>query len=276
LYELRNNIIMNLENILNEVTKIAKTSGNLIRERFDLKEKFVFEEKGINDYVTEFDKQSEKLIIEELSTLLPEAGFIAEENTKNTRSEIYNWIVDPLDGTTNFMHGIFPVAISIALMKENEIVLGVVYEVGLDECFTAIKDKGAFLNGKRIQVSDNDSLKKSLIATGFPFRNFTLLEPYLNILGELTGKTRGIRRLGSAATDLAYVACGRFDAFYEYDLKPWDVAAGTLIISEAGGKNTDFNGQNNFIFGQQIISSNNKIHNLLINIVKKHLKKTRF
>lgn len=267
---------MDLENILNEVTKIAKISGNLIRERFDSKEKFVFEEKGINDYVTEFDKQSEKLIIEGLSTLLPEAGFIAEENTKNTRSEIYNWIVDPIDGTTNFMHGIFPVAVSIALMKENEIILGVVYEVGMDECFAAIKDKGAFLNGKRIQVSDNDSLKKSLIATGFPFRNFSLLEPYLNILGELTGKTRGIRRLGSAATDLAYVACGRFDAFYEYDLKPWDVAAGTLIISEAGGKNTDFNGQNNFIFGQQIISSNNKIHNLLINIVKKHLKKTRF
>lgn len=263
---------MDLENILIEVTKIAKTSGSIIRERFYSKEKFVFEEKGINDYVTEIDKLSEKIIVEGLSAVLPKAGFIAEENTKSTRSDTYNWIVDPLDGTTNFMHGIFPIAVSIALMKDDEIILGVVYEVGLDECFAAIKGSGAFLNGKRIQVSENYSLKKSLVATGFPFRNFSMLEPYLKILGELTGKTRGIRRLGSAATDLSYVACGRFDAFYEYDLKPWDVAAGTLIISEAGGKNTDFNGGNNFIFGEQLISSNNKIHNLLADIVKKHLK----
>jgi len=216
--------------------------------------------KGKNDLVTYFDKTSEKMIVDGLSEILPSAGFMAEENTKVYNNEDLFWIIDPLDGTTNFIHGLPCFSISIALASKDRVLLGVVHEVNLNECFYAFGGGQAFLNGKVISVSKNDKLSDSLIATGFPYNDFSKKEVYLAFLGHLFENTHGVRRIGSAATDLAYVACGRFEAFYEYGLKPWDVAAGAFIVSEAGGKVTDFNLGENYVFGKEIIASNHLVH----------------
>jgi myo-inositol-1(or 4)-monophosphatase len=252
---------MNLEKITNEVVELAQMVAAFIRTE---SKKFRSEdiiEKGVHNLVTYVDKESENKIVQTLKKIFPEAGFIAEENQALERKEQYNWIIDPLDGTTNFVHSLPPFSISIALAHREEIIVGVIYEINLDECFYAWKDGPAFLNGKQIQVSKTKLLDNSLIATGFPYYDFSLMKPYLELLSDLMQTTRGVRRLGSAAVDLAYVACGRFDLFYEYSLNPWDVAAGILIVQRAGGTVTDFNGGADFLFGMHIIASNKLIHN---------------
>ncbi len=250
---------MDLNKLTQQVVKISKSAGDLIRENTkDFKYSDV-EKKGINDYVSYVDKTAELFIIEKLKPLIPEAGFIVEEKSVEYQGEHYKWVIDPLDGTTNFIHGFFPYSVSIALMKDNDIILGVIYEIGLDECFYAYKNGGAFLNDKKIKVSDKSSFTDSLLATGFPYDDFEKLDKYLELLKYLTQNTQGIRRLGSAAVDIAYVACGRFDGFYEYSLNPWDVAAGVIIIEEAGGKVCDFKGGNNYLFGKEIIVANSHI-----------------
>ncbi len=251
---------MNLEIITNKVVELTKTVGCFIKQEVDKLDKNDIEEKGIHDLVTYVDKQSEKQLVEELGMILPEAGFIAEEDASLERSDKYNWVIDPLDGTTNFIHGIPLYAISIALLDREEVILGVIYEVNLAECFYAWKGSPAFLNGKEIHVSNTIKLDNSLIATGFPYYDYSMLDQYLDLFKDLMRTTRGIRRLGSAAVDLAYVACGRFDLFYEYGLQSWDVAAGTLLVKQAGGMVTDFSGNTDYIFGKQIIASNNKTH----------------
>ena len=228
------------------------------------------ENKGLHDLVSYVDKASEKLIIGELKNLLPESGFIAEEGTNSTKGERFNWIIDPLDGTTNYIQGLPIYAVSIALMDNEELVLGVVYEVGHDECFYAWKNGGAYLNGDSISVSECNNIHDSLLATGFPYNDFSKMNSYMNFLEWAMKNARGIRRLGSAATDLAYVACGRFDSFWEYDLKSWDVAAGALIVQEAGGIVTDYMGGNNYIFGKEIIASNKHINKLILEKVKEY------
>jgi len=235
-----------------------KTGKYILRERliFDDKE---IESKGLHDLVSYVDKNAEKRIIEELLILIPESGFIAEEGTNTKKGIEYNWIIDPLDGTTNFIHGIPFFAISIALMRFDELVLGVVLELGRDECFYAWKDGGSFLNGNKISVSKRNNIHGALLATGFPYSDFSRVDEYMKILKWGMENSRGIRRLGSAATDLAYVACGRFDVFWEYNLKPWDVAAGAIIVKEAGGIVTDYKGLDNFLFGQEILASNGLI-----------------
>ena len=251
---------MNLEKIATQVVEIARNVGEFIKTE---SRKFSNEdiiEKGVHNLVTYVDKESEKQIVNSLSKIFPEAGFIAEENQELERKEQYNWIIDPLDGTTNFVHGLPPFSVSIALADKEEIIVGVIYEINLDECFYAWKDGPAFLNGKQIQVSKTKLLDNALIATGFPYYDFSLMKPYLELLADLMQTTRGVRRLGSAAVDLAYVACSRFDLFYEYSLNPWDVAAGILIVQRAGGKVSDFNGGTDFLFGKQIIASNKLIH----------------
>jgi len=195
---------------------------------------------------------------------LPESGFIAEEGTSSKHGERYNWVIDPLDGTTNYIQGVPIYAVSIGLLDGDELVVGVVYEVGLDECFYAWKEGGAYMNGEPIRVSERDDIHDALLATGFPYSNFDQLDEYLALLKWTMTNARGVRRLGSAATDLAYVACGRFDSFWEYDLKPWDVAAGALIVKEAGGVVTDFNGGSNYIFGGEIIASNTLLGDLML------------
>lgn len=252
------------EQLTHSTCEIARSAGKFIageRKNFDASK---IESKGLHDLVSYVDKESEKQIIERLTMLLPESGFIAEEGTSSKNGERYNWVIDPLDGTTNYIQGVPVYAVSIGLMDGDELVVGVVYEVGREECFYAWKDGGAFLNGLQIRVSERNDIHDALLATGFPYSNFDKLDKYLLLLKWTMTNARGVRRLGSAATDLAYVACGRFDSFWEYDLKPWDVAAGALIVKEAGGVITDFNGGNKYLFGGEIIASNSLLADMML------------
>lgn len=265
--------MIDLVKTVEEVIKVSRKAGGFIREESKKFSASSIEHKGFNDLVSYVDKEAESMIVAELSVLLPEAGFIAEEGTSDKKGEQYNWVIDPLDGTTNFIHGLPVYAVSIALMQENEVVLGVVYEINRDECFFAVKNGGAYCNAQKISVSAAPTLSKSLIATGFPYYNFEQMPKYLSILNELMQKSHGLRRMGSAAVDLAYVACGRFEGFFEYNLNAWDVAAGILIVQEAGGKVTDFSGGNDAVFGRELVSSNNHIHHELLTEIKKEWNK---
>ena len=262
---------MDLHQITQEVVDCAKTVGEFIRTERKTFSYSKVEIKGLNDLVSYVDKTSEKLLVEKLALIFPIAGFIVEENTKSELKD-YNWIVDPLDGTTNFIHGIPCYAISIALEYKGEIIVGVVYEVAQDECFWAYKDGGAFLNGNKILVSDRKVLSDSLIATGFPIYNFTRLDNYINTLTYLMKNTHGIRRIGAAAADLCYLACGRVDVFFEYNLSPWDVAAGAIIVKEAGGTVCDFKSQQNWLFGKEIVATNNHLKTVFELIIHKNFK----
>jgi len=217
--------------------------------------------------VSYVDVNAEKIIVEGLKQVLPEAGFLTEEKTVNDEDDTLRWIIDPLDGTTNFIHGAPIYSVSIALQQKNELLVGIVYEINLHECFYAWKGGGAFCNGKKISVTQISSLRDSLTATGFPYKEFPMMDRFFATLRFLFNNSHGVRRLGSAAVDLVYVACGRFDGFYEYNLNPWDVAGGALIVKEAGGTVTDFAGGNNFLFGKEIIASNTFIHQEYLNAV---------
>lgn len=261
---------INLQTLCQDVCALSKEVGVFIKnegEKFSLMK---VEVKGKNDFVTYVDKTSEKRIVEKLAILLPEAGFIAEEGTSTKKGEIYNWVIDPLDGTTNFIHGIPCFAISIALMRNKELVLGVIYEINLDECFYAWEGSKAYLNGKEINVTKTAKLADSLLATGFPYYDYNRMDDYMKLFNYFMKHTHGLRRLGSAATDLAYVACGRFEGFYEYSLQPWDVAAGAFIVQQAGGKVTDFKGEGNYIFGKEIVAGNTAFFDEFLDAVKKH------
>jgi myo-inositol-1(or 4)-monophosphatase len=263
---------MNLDKILKHTINTAKLAGNFIRSEQSKVNKSDIEIKGKNDLVSYVDKTAEKLIIKSLLEIIPDVGFIAEESyTQQNLNTDYKWIIDPLDGTTNYLHGLSPYAVSIALMYKSEIIVGVVYEVSNDECFYATTGNGAFLNGEKISCSKNSQLTDSLFVTGFPVSKFYRNKESYDLLDYIIKNTHGIRRLGSAAADLAYVACGRFDCFYEYDLKSWDVAAGSLIVKEAGGKVSDFNAGENYIFGKEIIATNSLIFVKTIDIVNKFM-----
>ncbi len=262
---------LNLRDLCLDVVELSRQVGINIK----IEEKKVntsdIEIKSRNSLVSYVDKNAEETIIEGLSELLPNSGFIAEEGTSDKKSDIYNWIIDPLDGTTNFLYNVPVYAVSIALQYQDEIVLGVVYEVNRDECFYAWKGGGAFLNQEKIKVSDRKTIKESLFATGFPYYDFERTENYFELLKEIVQGSRGIRRMGAAAVDLAYVACGRFDAFFEYSLQAWDVAAGTLIVKEAGGQVQDFSGGENWLYGKEIVASNRVINEELMKIVKEKM-----
>lgn len=261
---------MNYSNLAESVIVLTKKTGLYLKSMLGKLNEGMIETKGKMDFVTEIDKQSEKLLLDGLALILPVAGFIAEEGTYTYRGAVYNWIVDPLDGTTNFIHGVIPFSISIALMENEELVVGVIYDPIQDECFSAFKNGPAQLNGKTIRTSSRGSLSQALVATGFPYTDFSLVDAYIGSLRELMACTHGIRRLGSAAMDLAYVACGRYDAFWEYHLKPWDVAAGTLIIQRAGGQVSDFSGEQNYLFGKTFVATNGLIQSEFLNVLKKH------
>jgi myo-inositol-1(or 4)-monophosphatase len=246
-----------LQLLVGKVIATAKDAGSWIRAERENFTPDKVEVKGLNDLVSYVDRGAEQMIVKELQIHFP-AGFIVEENSECGKQD-YNWIVDPLDGTTNFVHGIPCYAVSIALEYKGEVVLGVVYEINRDECFYAFKGGGSYLNSKSIRVSKTGFLKDSLIATGFPVYNFSRMGPYLESLENLMKNTHGIRRIGSVATDLCYLACGRVDAFFEYNLNAWDIAAGALIVKEAGGTVSDFKGGQNWLFGKEIIATNSKI-----------------
>ncbi|MBL6445003.1 inositol monophosphatase [Fulvivirga sp. 29W222] len=258
-----------LKQVLESTKKLTLEVGQFIREESKNFKKTDIEHKGFNDLVSYVDKQAEEKLVAGCSQILPEAGFITEEGTASTRKDEYNWIIDPLDGTTNFTHGLPVFAISLALMQHDKIVLGIIYEINKDECFYAIKGGKAYCNEEQISISEVKELGQSLIATGFPYYDFGLMSQYLDILNNFMQKTHGLRRLGSAAVDLAYTACGRFEGFFEYNLKPWDVAAGTLIVQEAGGKVTDFKGGENFLFGGEIVASG-YTHQEMLKVIANH------
>ena len=259
---------MELKQLTEKVCSISKEVGAFIQQESAKLSSGDIETKSKNSLVTYVDKTAEKIVVDFLSELIPESGFIAEEGTSNKKGEKYNWVIDPLDGTTNFIHGIPTYCVSIALLKNNELALGVIYEPNQDEMFYAWKNGGAYLNGKSISVSSTTKISNALLATGFPYYDYERIDGYMNILKWLMHNSRGVRRIGSAAIDLAYVACGRFDAFYEYSLNPWDVAAGAIIVNEAGGSVKDFEGGENYIFGREILASNLLVKNELLDKIK--------
>ena len=259
---------MNLSKLTTEVISLTVEVGEFIRNQSLVFNRECVEYKGLHDMVSYVDKTAEERLVKALSTLLPEAGFITEEETSTVKGEKYNWIIDPLDGTTNFIHGIPTFSISIALECNKELVLGVVYEINRNECFSAWKNGGAYLNNKRISVSKAPTIENTLLATGFPFHDFANMEPYLNVLRVLMQKCHGIRRIGSAAIDLAYVASGRFDGYFEYNLNAYDVAAGIVLVREAGGHIFDFKGGDQCITRREIIATNGHISEELVKVIK--------
>ncbi|MEM9895634.1 MAG: inositol monophosphatase family protein [Bacteroidota bacterium] len=260
---------MKLKELVEAVKTVALSTGSFIRaERKGFTYDKVEQKKGHSDLVSYVDKEAERRIINGLLPLVENAGFITEEETTDQGRKEYTWIIDPLDGTTNFVHGIPNYCVSIALLHEDKIILGVVYEIVNDECFYAWKDGGAFLNGLQIEVTPAQQLQEVILATGFPYYNFQKMEAYLKILDQCMRRTQGLRRVGSAAADMAYVACGRYGGFFEFNLNSYDIAAGIILVQEAGGIVSDFSGGNKFLFGREMVAGA-AIHNDLLAIIAK-------
>lgn len=263
---------MNYEYICKSVISVVRDAERFIQTEAKKFSSEKVEIKGIHNFVSYVDKKAEEILVEGLEEILPEAGFITEEGTKGNSGEQMKWVIDPLDGTTNFIHGLPIYSISVALMDGDEIVLGVVNELNLGECFYAWKNGPAYLNGEVIHVSNAKKVSDSLIGTGFPYYDFDKMKLYMESLDYFMRNSHGARRIGSAAVDLAYVACGRFEAFYEYSLQSYDVAAGALIVERAGGKVCDFKGGNNYVFGKEMVATNGHIHDEFMEVVKKYMK----
>lgn len=249
---------------LNIARKATENAAKVIRD-FQSSNSFSINLKGKNDLVTDADLEAEKQILSIINKEFPEDEIMAEESSGGQElPEGRIWLIDPIDGTTNFAHG-FPVyCVSIALWENKEPKVGLVLEVASDEWFTAIKGQGAFLNGRPISVSSIENAHGSLIGTGFPYNDLSLMDNYLSFFRTLMHQTHGVRRAGAAAYDLCCVASGRLDGFYEYSLNPWDVGAGALIIAEAGGQISDWQGGDNWLFGKRIIAGNPDIHSFLL------------
>lgn len=260
---------MQLSSLCENASAAILETGKFIREQAHRLHEITIEIKDINSLVSYVDREAEKQLVTALGKLLPDAGFLTEEDTPNSEGKTWQWIIDPLDGTTNFLYGIPCFSISVGLKRDDKLVLGIIYEINDNELFSAWENGGAFLNNNRIHVSQRKLLNQSLLATGFPYYDFTSMGKYLKSFSYLMQNSRGIRRLGSAAVDLAYVACGRFDGFFEYSLNPWDVAGGAVIVQEAGGKVIDFSGGENYLFGKEIIASNPFITKDLQKILQK-------
>ncbi|HJV26401.1 MAG TPA: inositol monophosphatase family protein [Aromatoleum sp.] len=254
---------------LNIAVKAARRAGNIINRASLQLDQLAVQTKSSNDFVTEIDQAAEAAIIEVLREAYPDHGILAEESGQSGDSE-YQWIIDPLDGTTNFIHGFPQYAISIALAKNNVIEQAVIFDPTRNELFTATKGRGAFLNDRRIRVSKRTRLNESLIGTGFPFREFDNVDMYLAMFKDLTQKTAGIRRPGAASLDLAYVACGRVDGFWELGLQPWDMAAGVLLVQEAGGLVSDLAGEGTYLETGNVVAGTPKVFGQLLPIIQSH------
>jgi len=253
-----------------DLTQLCADVSVFIREEIDKVSLSDIETKDLNSLVSYVDKEAEKTIVSALRSWTPNAGFITEEDTVAQEDKPLTWIIDPLDGTTNYLHKIPHFSISIALMLEGEIVLGIVYEVVLDRAFTAIKGLGAWENDTPIQVKPTEALKDAIVVTGFPYKRDHDIDKNLEILKYCILNCRGIRRLGSAALDLAYVASGKVDIYYEKTLNIWDIAAGGLIVKEAGGSVSGFN-NSNYLKSGSIIASNQKLHSPISSVINNHL-----
>ena len=231
------------------------------------------EEKFLNGLVSYVDRTAEEILVEQLSKLLPESSFITEEETvAQSSGSGLKWIIDPLDGTTNFLYGVPHFSVSVALQSDKELILGIVHHVPADEQFYALKGGGAWCNGERIHTSARAQMRQALMSTGFPYHNFSRAEGWFGALRQFMEQGRGARRYGSAALDLAWVACGRFDIFFEYGLNSWDVAAGALLVQEAGGKACDFSGGSDFIDKKEILATNNGVFEDALKIIRDNFK----
>ncbi|MBP6006484.1 MAG: inositol monophosphatase [Rhodoferax sp.] len=264
----------NLHPMINVAVKAARAAGAIInRAALDV-ESVRVSQKQVNDFVTEVDQAAEAIIIETLLTAYPGHGIWAEESGKEhgAQDSEYVWIIDPLDGTTNFIHGLPTYCVSIALAVKGKIEQAVVYDPTRNDLFTATKGRGAYMNNRRIRVAKRTELKTCLISTGFPYRQDDDLNTYLRLMGEMIQRTAGLRRPGAAALDLAYVAAGYTDGFFEIGLQPWDVAAGSLLITEAGGLVGNFSGESNFLEQRECMAGNPRIYGQMVAILGKYSK----
>ena len=256
------------------MVKAARRASQIInRAAQDIEHLKITPKKFNNDFVTEVDKAAEAAIIEILREAYPDYGILAEESGLSggpEGSSDFQWVIDPLDGTTNFIHGFPQYAVSIALTHKGQPNQAVVYDVVRNEMFTASKGGGAYLNERRIRVTKCDRMEQALLGTGFPFHNFDHADAYLSIFKELAKRTSGIRRAGSAALDLAYVASGRFDGFWEFGVQPWDIAAGCLLISEAGGLVSDLSGGEDYLKTGNLIAGTPKIFSQMLQVIDSH------
>lgn len=265
-----------MEPMINIALRAARKAGEFIERSFERLDIIAVEQKGRNDYVSEVDRKSEQEIIYQLKKAYPEHGFLGEESGQSGNPDSdYQWVIDPLDGTTNFLHGIPQFSVSIACLFKGQPQHGVVLDPVKREEYTASRGRGATLNGRRIRVSGRQSMEGALIGTGIPFNGFALehIDEYLACLREIAGQSSGVRRAGSAALDLAYVAAGRFDAFWELNLKPWDMAAGVLLVKEAGGMLADFKGGADYLKGGNLVCASPKLFKPMMQIVEKHMGK---
>ena len=257
--------------MLTIAVKAAREAGRIINKGSNDVSALKVQSKDFNDFVSEIDHAAEQAIIDTLKYAYPDHGFLGEESGKSNTDAENIWIIDPLDGTTNFLHN-FPVyCVSIALQQKGVLTQAVIYDPVRNDLFTATKGRGAFLNDKRIRVANRSKLQASLIATGFPFRDFTHLDTYLAMLKDMIKNTTGIRRPGSAALDLAHMAAGYTDGFFEIGLSSWDVAAGGLIVQEAGGMVGDFEGNESWLHTGNIVAANPKIFAQMLQLLAPHL-----
>ena len=258
--------------MLTAAVKAARRAGSIINRAARDIDALSITRKRHNDFVTEVDRSAEQAIIEVLQRSYPDHAILAEESGSQGSSE-YTWIIDPLDGTTNFIHGFPQYGVSIALRHKSLLTQAVVYDPAKNELFTASRGHGAFLNDRRIRVSRRVHFRDALIGTGFPFRDYSGLDEYLAMFREVTSKTAGVRRAGAAALDLAYVAAGRLDGFWETGLSPWDMAAGALLIQEAGGLVADLEGESDYLQSGRIVAGNPKIFAQLLQTIAPHARR---
>ena len=258
----------NLNNYLEVAREAALRAGVVLKERFRKLCPSMIDEKAKNDFVTEADKKSEEIIKGHIRSHFSDHDILAEESLAVRNDSPFLWIIDPLDGTLNYIHGLPCFAVSIALEIEGELAVGLIYEPLKENIYSAIKGQGAFKNGKRIHVSRSNTLNTSLVATGFPFRIKDIIDNYLKVFKELFMHATGIRRGGSACLDLAYTAEGIFGGFFECALSPWDMAAGALLVKEAGGEVTDFNGGNQYLKTGNIIAGSKGVHQEILKIIQ--------
>jgi myo-inositol-1(or 4)-monophosphatase len=258
---------MDLSHIDLDLERLIRRTGEFAVEEFNHFSTDRIEYKGHNNPFTYVDVTAESMLKAGCKRLIPLSGFINEETDNEESENGFTWVIDPIDGTSNFMNGIPHFAISIALQYENETILGYIYEPVPQNLFRAQRGKGATLNGKSITVNPHPKMNEGLVATGFPYIGFTWQKEYMKIVARMLDEAHGLRRMGSAALDLAYVACGKLIGFFEYDLNPWDVAAGALLVTEAGGQVTAWDGGDEFIHRRQILATNGKIHHQMQEIL---------
>ena len=256
--------------MLTIAVKAARRAGNLIHRAADNLDHLTVTKKSHSDYVSEVDRAAEQVIIQTLLEAYPTHAILAEESGSQGESE-FLWIIDPLDGTTNFLHGYQQYSVSIALQHNGILTQAVIYDPTKNDLFTATRGRGAYLNDRRLRVSKRKELADCLIGTGFPYTKFDNLDAYMNILRDMMQKTSGLRRPGSAALDLAYTAAGRYDGFFETGLKPWDMAAGCLLITEAGGLVGDFEGNDGYLKTGHICAGSPKIFAQMLQVIEPHL-----